>query len=213
MSRLRSLFSSAVALEAMAPKLVDEELFPDELEHIRAAAPVRRAEFGTARVCARRALAALGLPPVSLAPRADRSPQWPAGVTGTISHTRDCCAVAVAKSPPVRALGLDIEVVRPLEPGVDAMILTQRELAFVRAAPRERRDELVILLFSAKEAYYKCQYPLTETFLGFHDVEVEMSPDESSFQASVRGAVSAPALVGKVAKGDRLVMCGVEAPW
>ncbi len=37
------------------------------------------------------------------------------------------------------------------------------------------------ILFSAKEAVYKCQYPLSNQFLGFHAVEVELGED--SFQA------------------------------
>jgi len=37
------------------------------------------------------------------------------------------------------------------------------------------------ILFSAKEAVYKCQYPITTKFLGFHAVEVEI--DDGSFRA------------------------------
>jgi 4'-phosphopantetheinyl transferase EntD len=33
--------------------------------------------------------------------------------------------------------------------------------------------------FSAKEAIYKCQFPLTRTFLGFHDVAVTFERDGS----------------------------------
>jgi 4'-phosphopantetheinyl transferase EntD len=209
---LRSLFGPEVVAEAMPPQLVDDELFPDELEYIQSAAPVRRAEFGTARVCARRALAALGVPPMSLAPQADRSPRWPQGVTGSISHTRDWCAVVVARHPPVRALGLDLEVVRPLDRGVDEMVLTRSEIAFVRKGPQELQDELVILFFSAKEAYYKCQYPLTGTFLGFHDVEIEMAREGDRFEARTRTpGISAPPLGGRFARAGGLLMCGVAA--
>jgi len=37
------------------------------------------------------------------------------------------------------------------------------------------------ILFSAKESVYKCQYPITTTFLGFHAVEVEL--DDGAFRA------------------------------
>ena len=37
------------------------------------------------------------------------------------------------------------------------------------------------ILFSAKESVYKCQYPITTQFLGFHAVELEM--DDGSFRA------------------------------
>ena len=38
------------------------------------------------------------------------------------------------------------------------------------------------VLFSAKESVYKCQYPLTMKFLGFHAVEVEIA--DGTFQAT-----------------------------
>ena len=34
------------------------------------------------------------------------------------------------------------------------------------------------ILFSAKEAVYKCQYPLTTQFLGFHAVVVDVGEEE-----------------------------------
>jgi len=37
------------------------------------------------------------------------------------------------------------------------------------------------ILFSAKEAVYKCQYPITTQFLGFHAVRVELG--DGSFHA------------------------------
>ncbi len=37
------------------------------------------------------------------------------------------------------------------------------------------------VLFSAKESVYKCQYPITSKFLGFHAVEVELG--DESFRA------------------------------
>jgi 4'-phosphopantetheinyl transferase EntD len=37
------------------------------------------------------------------------------------------------------------------------------------------------ILFSAKEAVYKCQYPITNKFLGFHAVEIELG--DGSFRA------------------------------
>ncbi|HEY4012449.1 MAG TPA: 4'-phosphopantetheinyl transferase superfamily protein [Polyangiaceae bacterium] len=211
-SRIRSLFGSVVVVEAMTPALVDEALFPDELAYIRNAAPVRRAEFGTARVCARKALTELAVPHASLVPHPDRSPRWPAGATGSISHTRDWCVVVVARHPPVRALGVDIEAVRPLDAGVAEMVLTPGEMAFVGREAPERRNELVIVFFSAKEAYYKCQYPMTGLFLGFHDVEVALSPDRASFEACpVTPGTPAPPLRGKIARSADLVACGVEA--
>jgi 4'-phosphopantetheinyl transferase EntD len=212
-SPLPSLFGPA-AITAEAPvHPSDDHLFPEERAYLHNAAPIRRAQFGTARVCARRALAELGVAPAALVPRADRSPVWPPGIVGSISHTRERCTVVVARDTYARSLGLDIEGVRPLEPGVDETVLTPRELRFLRAQPRSRHDEVLMLFFSAKEAYYKCQYPLTGTSLDFREVELEIELEAGRFHAHALNP-GIPAFVGRL--GGRfafehgMVMCGIE---
>ena len=95
-TRLLELFSAGCVAEEAVPQLHDAELFPEERACLAKAVEKRRAEFGTARVCARRALAQLGFPPMPLVPNKDRSPVWPQGVVGSITHTRGYCAVIVA---------------------------------------------------------------------------------------------------------------------
>ena len=125
-SLVESLFDPSCVVETAVPALVDRELFADEHAHIALAVPKRRAEFGTARVCARRALTRLGVAPVSLVPTEDRAPLWPNGVVGSITHTSNCCAVVVASARAQRSLGLDIEQEKLLEPELLAMICTAR---------------------------------------------------------------------------------------
>lgn len=208
------LFAHAVVTAEAAPRSVDDQLFPEELAYLARALPKRRFEFGTARLCARQALAALGVPPAPLVPRDDRQPVWPAGVVGSISHTDGYCAVVVAPSPPMQSIGLDVEKLQTIEPRLAQAILTPREQAFVQAQPEARRDDLIVLHFSAKEAYYKCQYPLTETFLSFHDVELEVDvgPTEGRFVARRHkpGLASVQRLEGKFVFAAGKVLCGVE---
>ncbi len=210
---LASLFrGDAVTIEAEA-RLVDDQLFPEEWAHIQGAIPKRRAEFGTARVCAREALAALGLPPTALVPTGDRAPVWPAGVVGSITHTHGYCAVVVDRSPPMRSIGLDAELLRPLEEGTIELICTPAERAWIRAQPDASEVDLVLLVFSAKEAYYKCQYPLSSTVLDFHDVELRINPTLRRFEArAVRVGLPEPVtrLEGRYAFDRGMVFCGVE---
>jgi 4'-phosphopantetheinyl transferase EntD len=42
-----------------------------------------------------------------------------------------------------------------------------------------------MLVFSAKECVYKCQHPLSRTFLEFADVEVERPMNERDFAATL----------------------------
>lgn len=62
------------------------ELFPQECAFIARATESRRREFATARSCARAALARLGRLPAPVLPGPGGAPQWPDGVTGSITH-------------------------------------------------------------------------------------------------------------------------------
>jgi 4'-phosphopantetheinyl transferase EntD len=216
MTTALELIFSYVSFSAEAvPRLVDDELYPDELEHVRRAVPKRRAEFGTARICARRGLAAMGIAPVAILPGEGGSPTWPPGVVGSIAHTGGYCAVALGRDPPMRAVGLDVETLQEIEPAVRDLILTPTELAWLHEQAPGHQADLVVTFFCAKEAYYKCQYPVTRQYLDFADVEVDLFPDHGRFVARTREPLpgvpsSVASLEGRFAFEDGRVLCGVE---
>lgn len=181
---LATMLGPEIVVEVATPTVVKDQLFPDEQQHIARAVSKRQAEFGTARVCARRALARIGMAPCSLVPHQDRSPRWPAGVKGSISHTQGCCVVAVTRSPDVIALGVDIEADTPLQRDLMSAICTPDEQQWVDRFDQETRGWLGKLLFSAKEAFYKCQYPLTRTIIDFHDVQLNMDLAAGAFSVT-----------------------------
>jgi 4'-phosphopantetheinyl transferase EntD len=51
-------------------------------------------------------------------------------------------------------------------------ICLPQELAWLDELPPEERTAAATLLFSAKEALYKCQYPLFAQRLDFHDMQI-----------------------------------------
>jgi 4'-phosphopantetheinyl transferase EntD len=212
--RAEALFGPGTVLVEAAARLVsDSELYPAEIASVAGAVEGRRAEFGTARVCARAALARIGAARSPLVPREGAGPEWPRGTVGSISHTHGHCAVVVGASPPLRSIGLDVEVMRPLEAGVARMILTDRERAWFDGQPPESHETLLVTLFCAKEAFYKCQHPVTAEFLEFGDVEVELRVPEGAFEARVIAARAAAVVrkaAGRVAYEGGRVYCGVE---
>ena len=109
----------------------------------------------------------------------DRAPIWPPGFVGTISHTDTWCAAAVARAEDVRSIGIDLEPATPLKEALWRRVCTPKERDWLHdlSAPGVTGK----ILFSAKESVYKCQYPITNKFLGFHAVEVEL--DEGEFRA------------------------------
>ena len=154
---------------------IDEShLAKSEIAVIARAVPKRRREFSAGRKLAQVLLAELGAPPAPLLPDSDRCPIWPKGFRGSISHCAELCAVVVSADDRVRSVGLDIEPSVPLEARLVERIARPEELAGLDAQERGARAKI---LFSIKEAVYKCQFPISRAFLGFHDVEVELEED------------------------------------
>lgn len=150
-------------------------LKPEEQKSVARAVPKRVLEFTAGRHCARAALTQLGLSPVALPPLPSRAPNWPPGVSGSISHCEGYCGAVVAFSNRLRGIGFDVEGLGSVRPEVWPLITTQEELRTLQTLPTERANQLATLFYSAKEAFYKAQHPLTETFLDFKDVRVEVT--------------------------------------
>lgn len=158
----------------------DSALFPEEEILVARAVPRRRREFARGRACARRALVALGAPPVALPADAQRVPRWPPGVIGSITHTRDYVAAVVAWQHPGACLGLDAERALPRRSGdLLPLIARPRERALLDTLAPDLRPLRGALLFSAKEAAYKCQFPSTREILDFSDAEIEPGSHEA----------------------------------
>ncbi len=152
------------------------ELLPTEREHTRNMVSHRLDEFRHGRWCARQAMAQLGMPQAAIGKRPDRSPQWPAGVTGTIAHTGSVAAAAMARADDFVSLGLDIEQAGPLEPEAARLIVRPDEDGGVHGN-RAR------ILFSIKEAIYKCIHPVVRTYVDFQEMRVDLSGPAGSFGA------------------------------
>ncbi|MBI4880669.1 MAG: 4'-phosphopantetheinyl transferase superfamily protein [Planctomycetes bacterium] len=186
-ARLRALFPEGVVAFACDPDRVHGALLPEEEQSLGHAAPKRIREFTAGRVLARRALDLLHLDSGPLLRRPDRTPVWPTGAVGSITHTRGFCGVAVALRSRVRGIGLDAERAADLKDELLPRVCTPREREWFESQAEESRGMLGKLLFSAKECVYKAQYAVTGRFLGFHEVEVEVEAKVGEFIARIRG--------------------------
>lgn len=173
-----------VALDDDARSLA---LHPEEDELVAHAVPARRREFAAGRACARGLLARLGFAPGPLLRARDRVPAWPRGAVGSIAHDGDVCAVLVARSAAIEALGVDVEPDLPLEEQLWDVVCAPEELERVREAPRAERGRLARAYFGAKECAYKALYPLARAELEFADVAIELDRGTERFRASIRG--------------------------
>ncbi|MBM0238145.1 4'-phosphopantetheinyl transferase superfamily protein [Micromonospora sp. ATA32] len=146
----------------------------------------RRRDFTAGRVCARRAMAGLGLPAVPVPSAADRAPVWPDGVVGTITHTTGYCAAAAARTTEIRSVGMDAERHKELNPGVRRLICLPEEEE--RCARLPSGISWPAVVFSAKETVYKVWHPVAGSWLDFHDAQVELDPDAGVFTARIAPA-------------------------
>jgi 4'-phosphopantetheinyl transferase EntD len=73
-------------------------------------------------------------------------------------------------------------------------VCAQTELSWLSARPAAEKVYLPKLLFSAKEAVYKCQYPLTHAKLGFLDFELALDLTRGQFTVTPLSGRHAPEL-------------------
>ncbi len=162
-------------------------LTPGEQATIRPMSTARLAEFAQGRMHARIALTRLGLASASIPVAADRSPVWPQGFVGSISHVPPDPArrlpgqvIAVAaRSADCAGLGVDLERIGSLAPEHWSAFMTKRELAWIATRPVVQRSWLAHGLWSAKEAVMKALCRPLEP----QDIEVSMGEDTGTFFA------------------------------
>lgn len=193
---MRSLLPRTVTVVTARTDLPGALLTGAEVDVVANAVETRRAEFATARDCARRALTQLGQASAEIPTGPRGEPVWPPGIVGSITHCDGLRACAVARSSEVLTIGIDAErnlpLPRQLLPDV-ASPREQTQIARLRALdPSINWDRL---LFSAKEAVYKAWYPLTHRWLGFEDAALRIDVASESFDATI--LVDAPTIGGR----------------
>jgi 4'-phosphopantetheinyl transferase EntD len=162
----------AVAAELRGPG-DPQLLLPVEAMYMVRAVPKRVREFAAGRLCARRALAEFGIVDFPVRVADDRQPVWPGSMVGSITHTAGYGAAVVAERRSLAAVGLDSEVVGDVKAELWPRVCVPTESAWIASLPASEQPAAVTLIFSAKEAFYKCQFALVGERLNFHDVRVE----------------------------------------
>ena len=164
---------------------------PDEWEDIASATSNRQKEFAAGRLLARVLTDQLGLPPAPLRRADDRSPVWPADRTGSLSHCDTLCAAAVGKRSAFQSVGVDIETIGRVEEKLWPTLFTEKEADYFSSLAPDTVALETTLFFSAKESFYKCQYPLTREWVGFQDVAITRTDQRALAIAPTRGAAQA----------------------
>jgi 4'-phosphopantetheinyl transferase EntD len=173
---LEQLFPKCVAVCFSADRPNTPQLLPEEVPATGKMVAARKLEYAHGRTCARAALQLLEVKASAIPTGENREPLWPAGIVGSISHTSTAAAAVAANETRLAGLGLDMETAEPLSADLVEMIC--------------RRDEDITgdgmqakLLFSIKEAIYKCIYPGIQAFVDFQEMKVTLDAASQRFVA------------------------------
>jgi 4'-phosphopantetheinyl transferase EntD len=181
------------------------------------AAESRKIDFTLGRVAAREALQKIGCPPTAIPVGTDRAPIWPAGIIGSIAHTRDIAVAVVARVEQVLALGVDIEQSSAVTEDLWPKLFVSEERAFLQSINEASRACFATAIFSVKEAFYKFQFPHTNEWLDFQDVGLSLSIGSTNCTLRTSrpllvGRKKADVFPGSFSIGDALTLAAVSLP-
>lgn len=132
----------------------------------------RQAEFLAGRIAAQAALAQYGLPTQyhSVGINLHHAPCWPKGIIGSISHHNKAAYAVVADTGQYSEIGMDAEPYMSAEVAENTwnLIIHPEEKTLLNH-PLLLPEQLVTLIFSAKESLYKALHPSVEKYFDFLD--------------------------------------------
>jgi 4'-phosphopantetheinyl transferase EntD len=188
---IAALFPPGIAAAELRAPGDSSLLYPEEALSVVNAVLKRRAEFTAGRLCARRALAEFGITGFALRRAPDRMPVWPDSMVGSITHTQGFCAVVVAERRRFSSLGLDVEAAGGVKRELWRHICVPAEWRWLESLPPLAQSSAATLIFSAKEAFYKCQYPVTRQRMGFADLRVTVPAADARGWSGTNGEIIA----------------------
>jgi len=155
----------------------------------------RQREFLVARSAARLGIAEMGFLPLPVGKGPKGEPLWPPGVVASLAHDEGWAGCLIAKrGSGLVALGLDFEPLnREVSKGVYQTIYSPAEAQQLEALG----DWALRAGFCAKEAIFKCLYPLFGAYLGFLDAQLAFL-DHQTFVAKLSQPSGAPEIPAQV---------------
>lgn len=105
----------------------------------------------------------------------------------TLRRVRRCRG---ARAGVIWGIGVDVERAHPLGPEVVKLICSAQEREWSREVAPPDSTDWPKLIFSAKEAAYKCLAPWCKRTFGFHDLEITFQPADGRF--AIRFLAEAP---------------------
>ena len=154
----------------------------------------RRHEFFAGRVCAALAYKELtGKDLTELPVNEDRSPRWPTGVVGSITHNEKF--VVAELSTELKSLGIDLATLGSVQKHLQQNICNNSDVTEVLGI---EQDHLLTFIFSFKESLFKAVYPLVKEFFDFQAASVtKINFSEKTFEIVLEEKIASKILKNK----------------
>ncbi|RYY79232.1 MAG: 4'-phosphopantetheinyl transferase superfamily protein [Moraxellaceae bacterium] len=154
----------------------------------------RQAEFVAGRIAAQTALATYGVPPQYqlVGINSHNAPCWPKGIIGSISHHRNAAYAVVAATRQYSEIGLDAEHYMSAEVAASTqdLIINPEEKALL-VQPFLLPEQVLTLIFSAKESLYKALHPKVEQYFDFLDARIlNINVDQQTFSIQLKKSLN-----------------------
>lgn len=188
-------------------------------QSLHRAVPSRQVEYLAGRACAVEACRRLGLNMTPPSTGANREPIWPAGVTGSISHSKGYALAVVSSVEVCRSLGVDLEhiVDRQKADKLFGMIANTDESECLLPLVNGNKELAFTLLFCAKEALFKATWPLVRRFINFEEATLtscqpgRLSFDAGPLLAADLGSLQLPVIAYQTDKSTVTTFCWYDA--
>lgn len=119
---------------------------------------------------------------VTIPPASGKTPRWPEGWTGSISHTNECAVVVITPIKSGLYIGIDTEYLNANLLLEAADQFTQYNERTVLASAINDYALGLLITFSGKESLYKAIYPEVNKMLNFDTASLtQINTDEQSF--------------------------------
>lgn len=140
---------------------------------LQGASEKRQAEFLGGRLCVARSLRAMEVNTEFPLPMKERLPVWPSNVIGSISHCPSLAVAVTAFRKAYITLGIDVETLinTPSAQDIKALVCNPQELSLINSSHLSG-NQLLTLIFSAKETLFKALWPITRRHVDFFSAEL-----------------------------------------
>jgi enterobactin synthetase component D len=166
------------------------------------AAAKRKAEHLAGRYLCKKILQRHALPcivPIG----AFREPVWPAGWTGSITHSTGMAMSCLSRKSDIALLGIDFEswVDDGLARDIADMIIDRHERHILSSGPWQFSEHLS-LVFSAKESFYKAAFPVVGRIFDFHCVRmIDIDFPNGQYRFQVMETLAPSLRAGRIVAG------------